>query len=264
MTIERELMGSGLGTGSTHAVLGLSERLAAAGTIQTNAALITRTNTYFTTVASGAGGRLPTGAMADTIWVTNLGANALLVYPPVGGAISGGSTNAAVSLAVNATTVFQCTDPVNGLNYNQIAASVASGVTSVNGSTGVVTLAASDFQGTGLTVSSAGFRGIPQNAQTGNYTTVAADAGKHLFHASGAGASDTYTIDSNANVAYEIGTAITFINMDSNALNIAITSDTMNLAGAGTTGTRSLAQYGVATAVKVTATVWIISGTNLS
>lgn len=121
-----------------------------------------------------------------------------------------------------------------------------------------------DLQGAGLDVDMCGFRGVPQNSQSGNYTTVAADAGKHLLHPSGGGSGDTFTIDSNANVAYEVGTAITFVNMDSNAVSIAITSDTLRLAGAGTTGTRTLAQYGVATAVKVASTVWLISGTGLT
>ena len=123
--------------------------------------------------------------------------------------------------------------------------------------------AAVDLQGAGLDVDMAGFRGIPQNSQSGNYTTVAADAGKHLYHPSGAGSGDTFTIDSNANVAYEVGTAITFVNMDSNTLAIAITSDTLYLAGTGSTGSRTLAQYGVATAIKLTSTVWVISGTGL-
>lgn len=121
-----------------------------------------------------------------------------------------------------------------------------------------------NIQGTGLDADASGFRGIPQNSQSGNYTTGAADAGKHLYHASGAGSGDTFTIDSNANVAYEIGTAITFVNMDSDAVSIAITSDTLYLAGTGTTGMRSLAQYGVATAIKLTSTTWIISGTGLT
>jgi hypothetical protein len=123
--------------------------------------------------------------------------------------------------------------------------------------------AAVDLQGTGLDVDMAGFRGIPQNAQTGNYSTVAADAGRHLYHASGAGSGDTYTIDS-AGVAYEIGTAISFVNLDSNSVSIAIATDTLYLAGTGTTGTRALAQYGVATALKIASTVWIISGTGLT
>lgn len=146
--------------------------------------------------------------------------------------------------------------------FPMLATASAGSVSSVNGATGAVTLA--DLQETGLNVDAVGFRGIPINSQSGNYTTVAADAGKALLHPSGGGSGDTFTIDSNANVAYEVGTAITFINMDSNNLAIAITSDTMNLAGAGTTGTRTLAQYGVATAIKVTSTGWLISGTNLT
>lgn len=109
-----------------------------------------------------------------------------------------------------------------------------------------------------------GYLGVPQNAQTGNYVTVLSDAGKHIFHASGAGAGDTYTIAANGSVAYVIGTAITFVNLDSNNLSIAINSDTLVLAGAGTTGTRTLAQYGIATAFKTTSTTWLISGTNLT
>ena len=45
---------------------------------------------------------------------------------------------------------------------------------------------------------------------------------------------------------------------------IAITSDTMRLAGVGTTGSRTLAANGIATAIKLTSTEWIISGSGLS
>lgn len=124
--------------------------------------------------------------------------------------------------------------------------------------------AAADLQATGLDGSAAGFRGVPQNSQSGNYTTVAADAGKHIYHPASAGSGHTFTIAANASVAYGIGTAITFVNMDSNAVSIAITSDTMYLAGVGTTGTRTLAQYGVATAIKLTSTTWVISGSGLT
>lgn len=107
-------------------------------------------------------------------------------------------------------------------------------------------------------------KGVPQNAQTGNYTLVLEDAGKHIYHANGAGAGDIYTIPANASVAYSVGTAITFVNMDSNSVSINITTDTMYLAGTGTTGSRTLAQYGVATALKLTSTTWLISGTGLT
>lgn len=106
-------------------------------------------------------------------------------------------------------------------------------------------------------------RQIPQNAQTGNYTLATTDIGKHIYHASGAGAA-IYTIPANSAVPFEIGTAFTFINLSTTAPTIAITTDTMYLAGTGTTGTRTLAQFGVATAIKITATNWIISGSGLT
>jgi hypothetical protein len=108
-----------------------------------------------------------------------------------------------------------------------------------------------------------GFRNIPQNAQTGNYTLVLADSGKHIYHAVGAGAA-TYTIPANSSVAYPIGTALSFVNLSTTSISIAITTDTMYLGGTGTTGTRTLANYGSATALKVTSTVWIITGSALT
>ena len=68
----------------------------------------------------------------------------------------------------------------------------------------------------------------------------------------------------NSSVAYPIGTVITFTNLDSNAVAIAIATDTMYYAGTGSTGTRSLAAYGLATAVKVGTTTWMIAGSGLS
>ena len=109
-----------------------------------------------------------------------------------------------------------------------------------------------------------GFRNVPINSQSTAYTTVLADSGKVIFHPSGDANARTFTIDSNTNVAYPLGTAITFINMTSNVVTIAITSDTMYLSSAGTTGSRSLAQYGSATAIKMTSTTWLISGSGLT
>lgn len=107
------------------------------------------------------------------------------------------------------------------------------------------------------------FRAIPQNSQSAAYTTVLGDANKHILHPIADNNARTFTIDSNANVAYPIGTAITFVNLI-NTVTIAITSDTMYLAGTGTTGSRTLAAYGVATALKVASTTWVISGTGLT
>lgn len=107
------------------------------------------------------------------------------------------------------------------------------------------------------------FSNIPQNARSANYTTVLSDGQKHIFHPLSDNNPRTFTIDSNANVAYQIGTAITFINKI-NTVTIAITADTLTLAGAGTTGSRTLAANGMATAIKIAATEWIINGAGLT
>jgi hypothetical protein len=109
------------------------------------------------------------------------------------------------------------------------------------------------------------FSNIPQNSQSTAYTLVATDAQKHILHPSADTTARTFTIPANASVAYPIGTALTFINQNgAGVVTISINSDTLRLAGAGTTGSRTLAANGLATAIKVTSTEWIISGTGLT
>lgn len=111
-----------------------------------------------------------------------------------------------------------------------------------------------------------GYKNIPQNSQSAAYTLVLADAGKHILHPAADTTARTFTIPANSSVAYPIGTAITFINQagTGGVVSIGITTDTVRLAGAGTTGTRTLARNGIATAVKIATTEWIISGTGLT
>jgi len=111
---------------------------------------------------------------------------------------------------------------------------------------------------------SVGYINIPQNSQSAAYTTVLADQGKHIFHPTADANARTFTIDSNANVAYAVGTTITFINQTTNLVSIAITSDTLTWCPTGATGTRTLAQFGVATATKVTSTIWYLTGVGLA
>ena len=109
-----------------------------------------------------------------------------------------------------------------------------------------------------------GFKNIPQNSQSAAYTLVLADAGKHIFHPVGDNNARTFTIPANSSVAYPIGTAITFINMAVANVTIAITTDTLTLSPAGTTGSRTLATNGSATCIKITSTSWLISGSGLT
>ena len=141
------------------------------------------------------------------------------------------------------------------------AVTFTTALTTANGGIGTSTgsLANCTVDGT----NAVGYLTIPQNAQTGSYTLVLADSGKSIYHAAAAAAA-TYTIPANGSVAYALGTTVTFINMSANNVTIAITTDTLYFAGAGTTGSRTLAQYGVATATKMTSTTWIISGLGLT
>ena len=133
-------------------------------------------------------------------------------------------------------------------------------VTPILGTPTSGTLSACTVDGT----DAVGFRNIPVNSQSAAYTAVLADSGKVIFHPSTDANARTFTIPANGSVAYPIGTALTFINMTSQVVTIAITTDTMYLSAAGTTGSRSLAQYGSATAIKMTSTTWLISGSGLT
>jgi hypothetical protein len=162
---------------------------------------------------------------------------------PISTGVSGLGTDVATALAVNVGTAGA--PVVNGGVLGTPSSGTLSGCT-VDGTDAV------------------GFRNIPINSKSAAYTTVLADSGKVIFHPSTDANARTFTIDSNANVAYPLGTAITFINMTSQVVTIAITSDTMYLSNTGTTGSRSLGQYGSATAIKMTSTTWLISGSGLT
>lgn len=104
-----------------------------------------------------------------------------------------------------------------------------------------------------------GFKGMPLNGQNAGYTCVLSDAGK-LIRMDTAG---TFTIPANSSVAYPIGTVLTFLN-NTTSSTIAITTDSMTLAGTSSTGSRTLAANGVATAIKYGSQFWMISGSGLS
>jgi hypothetical protein len=115
---------------------------------------------------------------------------------------------------------------------------------------------------TSSTAASLGYLGLPQSATDTTASLAIGDAGKHIYVTT---ASQTITIPANASVAYPIGTTITFIaGSSATTVSIAITTDTLRLAGSALTGTRTLAANGMATAVKVAATTWYINGTGLT
>jgi hypothetical protein len=152
--------------------------------------------------------------------------------------------------------------PSSGTGTNLIGIPISTGISGLGSN--VATFLATPTGANFNTMIPAGVP-IVQNSQSTAYTTVMNDCMKSIYHPSADTSARTWTIDSNANVAAPIGCTITFINDTSaGVITIAITSDTLVLAGAGTTGSRTLAANGVATATKVTSTRWIINGTGLT
>ena len=176
-----------------------------------------------------------------------------------GTGLTGGGTSGTVSLAVD-TTVIQA----RVANVTDTEIGYLDGVTSAI-QTQIDTKASASAITDATTTTAArgaGYMGVPQStaATTGAYTIVAADAGEHIYST----ATRTITIPANASVAFPVGTAISFVAATGATVTIAITSDTLLLAGAGTTGSRTLAPFGMATAIKITSTSWIISGNGLT
>lgn len=129
-------------------------------------------------------------------------------------------------------------------------------VTPVLGTPTSGNLSACTVDGTNLL----GYRGAPQNSQATDYTLVLGDAGKCIFHPASDTSPRTYTIPDNGTVAFPVGTIIEVLNMDDDNVTIDITTDTLTWLPAGTTGSRTLAQYGRASLEKIDSTAWIISG----
>jgi hypothetical protein len=100
------------------------------------------------------------------------------------------------------------------------------------------------------------------NAQTGTtYTFVLTDNGK-LVTASNASA-QTYSIPTNASVAYPIGTQINIIQIGAGQVTIqAVTSGTTTVSSTGATATapKLRAQYSAATLIKASTDLWYVTG----
>lgn len=136
------------------------------------------------------------------------------------------------------------------------------GSIAVNGTTGT---AGQILLTNGSGAAAAWSRGAPilLTSRTADYTFILGDANGGVYHPTTDANNRTFTIPANASVAYPVGTTLTFVN-DANTMTIAINTDTLVLAGTGSTGSRTLAANGMATALKVDSTRWLINGTGLT
>lgn len=171
--------------------------------------------------------------------------------------IAGSGLSGGGSLAADRTFALDGADTRN-VNHSSVSISASTGLTGGGDITASRSLAVDRSSTTNTTA--VGYLDVPDNQQSSSYGCVIGDRGKLMIATAG---SVTFTIPANGSVAYPIGTVLSFTNTG-NACSIAITTDTMYLAGTATTGTRSLAARGLATAVKIASTTWIISGTGLT
>jgi hypothetical protein len=190
----------------------------------------------------------------------NEGGEIHLSSPPTGSTIATGLN---IDLAGNGLRLFESGGTNRGLNID--VTTLAAGASSVMATTDTAQTFSNKLVADATTTTAArgaGYMGVPQSAAatTGAYTIVAADAGEHIYST----ATRTVTIPANASVEFPVGSAITFIAATGTTVTIAITSDTLILAGTGATGNRTLAPFGMATAIKITSTSWIISGNGLT
>jgi hypothetical protein len=121
---------------------------------------------------------------------------------------------------------------------------------------------------TSSTAASVGFLGLPQlrtpvggnEAGITNRTTLISDIGKHIY------ATETDTrVYIDGTLSYPIGSTITVIAAPGAIpVTIAVLVETLYWSPGGTTGTRTLAPYGIATVIKVDTGKWFISGTGIT
>ena len=109
--------------------------------------------------------------------------------------------------------------------------------------------------GGAITGATLGYRGVPTKQTGGTLTLALTDAGGRIRLTAGG-----LTIPANGSVAFPVDTVIVVVNRSGSSQTISITTDTLYYAGIGTTGSRTIADFGIATLVKDTSTTWLIGG----
>lgn len=106
---------------------------------------------------------------------------------------------------------------------------------------------------------------IPPLRKSAAYTVTPDDIGKMITHPASDATARIFTIQLNATHAWPDGAFLTFKNGNGAGIVTITPTDTMRLAGAGTTGNRALAANGICSAVwDATDASWLISGTGLT
>ena len=208
---------------------------------------------------------------AAAIFAKDATTSAGLVHGYLGGIYNG--------VAVDPGTITLTASATNYLVVNRATGVVSASTTTTNWAsstyarlrkitTGASSVTAEEdhrFDTNGLLLGSPGSSGLTLTPTSADYTFVLGDANNGLLHPAADTTARTFTVPANASVAFPVGTTLTIVNQHgAGGISIAITTDTLRLAGAGTTGTRALAADGYAVLLKITATEWLAMGTNLT
>lgn len=103
----------------------------------------------------------------------------------------------------------------------------------------------------------------PMNTQDEDYTFLITDD-QTVVRKTSTTASQAYTIPSNDNVSFDIGTVLEVQNDGTADLDVAIEDDTLTFEADGTTGTRTIAASGSGRFVKVEDTDWKCRGQQMT
>ncbi len=149
------------------------------------------------------------------------------------------------------------TTTVNGITYTYNSSQTAwirtNSMVVNNLVTGSISVSGSLTSGN--SADAVGYKGIPQNAKTAQYTLALSDMGLHISITTGG-----IIIPANSSVAFPIGSTVVVYNNSATTQTISITTDTLRQSGTTNTGTMYLLPYGLATLLKVASTVWVVSG----
>lgn len=188
-------------------------------------------------------------ALSNSIVNADINASAAIAYSKLAlsNSIVDADINASAAIADSKLDTISTAGKVSG---SAITGGTIGGTTAIN-TTGTITTTGVITDGTGS------IRRIPQNAQTSAYTLVASDVGKHISITTGG-----VTVPASV---FGIGDNVTiFNNSTSDQIITQGGGVTLRAGGSTATGSRTLANYGVATILCVAADVFVVTGTGLT
>ena len=262
--------------------------ISAAGSTQGTGTALTTSYNVVTTVAASAGVVLPTATAGLICVVVNRGANALSVYPASGAAIDGASTNAAVLVGVNATSVYEAATstqwyttafPISAgtsttVTYGNGTVSINNtGATSITGTTNEITASASTGAITLSTPATFVGPGTIQDTTGMKYSTTAAISAAGTTQGGATALTTSYNVVTTAAVNSGVvlmtataGLRVVVVNQGANTLKVyPAGSAAIDGAGASTAvliGVGSSATYEAVSATQwYTVDVPVVAGT---